>query len=679
MGMPFAPSASRSKLHRALGSMILLFATIGLATGQADNLDARGSATNSNGAEAGTRNQIGTIVQPGPAGVSYTASFDRGWFDIELSGLPALPSAKFLSFSPAVVIQSAALLSPAGTFTQPRVVSSVPGETGAALKRRFVANLRSASSPQFLLEVLDSNGVALCTAAGSATQMATCDFEVTLSHDQLSPPYQNSFGVRATNGGSGSSQFELESYVLSPAEGSGVFNGPGSVAAGETFRVRAAHNFLRIVPPTFYMATFLRIYSAAGQFVKEIPVRYRWDGTDYSAMSLLGFYDPARNAWNNSFSATFAERSIHGGVYVDVPVNATSVTFRATSPDFADELPPQNPTRDIDLYLVPPANLATDPSQSRITKVSTASAAFQATTFNSSFTPSETITVTGPDLTPGRWHLVPVSKSGQPMNMSASAVFNSFGPAPEFQSGHYFNPSRSGHGAFLDFAGDQWVMVWYTYQQDGTPTWYYAAGPAPTAEVGNTIWQSTLNRVVWDGDQAFAYAAGTGTVTVLGDNNFQFSYILDGEAGSEKMVRLGGPGCVPYNGSSLDATGHWFSPSKSGFGYSAQFEPETEIHIAYMYDANGQPRWLYGQKSYNPAVNAVNMLQLGGFCPLCTAVSPTNTSVGTLVRTLGAAAVPDGLPGLTNVSLNATLAAPMSGTWSQNLPVGLLSARKNCR
>ena len=74
-----------------------------------------------------------------------------------------------------------------------------------------------------------------------------------------------------------------------------------SVAAGETFRVRAPHNFLRIVPPTFNMATFLRIYSAAGQFVKEIPVRYRWDGTEYSAWSLLGFYDPARNDWNNSF------------------------------------------------------------------------------------------------------------------------------------------------------------------------------------------------------------------------------------------------------------------------------------------------------------------------------------------------------------------------------------------
>jgi hypothetical protein len=265
------------------------------------------------------------------------------------------------------------------------------------------------------------------------------------------------------------------------------------------------------------------------------------------------------------------------------------------------------------------------------------------------------------------------------MDMFATVRFNAFGPTPEFQSGHYYNPSRSGHGAFLDFAGDQWVMVWYTYEDDGTPTWYYLAGPAPTAEVGNTLWQSTLFRVVWDGNQSYAYAAGTGRVAVLGDDSFQFSYILDGEAGSEKLVRLGGPGCVPYNGDGLDATGHWYSPSKPGFGYSAQFEPGTEVHIAYMYDAKGQPRWLYGQKSYDPAVSAVNLLQISGFCPLCTVVPTTTVQVGTMVRTLGSASAPDNLPGLTSMSVNATLVPPLSGTWSENLPVGLLSARKNCR
>lgn len=701
MSMPATPRASRAKQHRMLGSTALVLACVVCATAHAGKLDSGGQAVKSNAAttaysrleqssaasgtsskptdaDAGIQNQIGTVVQPGATGVSYTASFDRGWFDIELSGLPALPSARFLSYTPAVVMQSGALLSPAGTFSQTRIVSALPNETGAALKRRFVANLKSAAAQPSLLEVLDANGVPLCSASATATQTATCDFEITLPENPSSSTAQSSFGVRATNTGSGSSQFELESYVLNATDGPGVFSGPGRIAANETFRVRTTHN-LRVVPRNFYVATFMRIYSATGQFVREIPVRYRWDGTDYSAMPLLGFYDSVTQTWGNRFSASFSERSIHGGAFIDIPVNATSVTFSARRPTFLDDPSPQVSTRDIDLYLVPAFNPAPDPSQSRIIKVSTAAAAFQATTFSSSPTASESITVTGSSLTPGRWYVVPVSKTGESMNMSAAATFNTFGPPPDFQSGHYFNPSRNGHGAFVDFAGDQWVMVWYTYRQDGTPTWYYAAGAAPTAEVGKTIWQPTLYRVVWDGNQTFAYSAGLGTITVLGDDSFQFSYILDGEAGSEKMVRLGGPGCVQYNGNSLDATGHWFSPSKSGFGYSAQFEPSTEVHVAYMYDAKGQPRWLYGQKSYNPAVNTLNMLQLSGFCPLCTAVSPTNIQVGTLVRTLGPAAAPDNLPGLTNMSLNATLAPPLSGTWSENLPVGLLSARKNCR
>ncbi|PZO07860.1 MAG: hypothetical protein DCF27_10040 [Lysobacteraceae bacterium] len=508
--------------------------------------------------------------------------------------------------------------------------------------------------------------------------MATCDFETILPQGTQFPIYQTRFDVRATNQGNVSSQFEIESYVLTTGEATGVFSGPGRVAANDEFRVRATHN-LRLTPPNYYLATFLRIYSATGQLVREIPVRFRWDGTDYSEMPLLGSYDPVDKKWSDGAAASFSQRGIHGGTFIDIPVNATSVTFRARRGDFSDELPGPGAARDIDLYLVPASSPGPDPSQSRVVKVSTAAAAFQATTFDDSAYSSENITVTGPDLTPGRWYVMPVSKTGEPMDMTAAVKFNAFGPAPDFQAGHYFNPSRSGHGAFLDFAGDQWVMVWYTYMKDGTPTWYYAAGPAPTAEVGNAIWQSPLYRVVWDGNQSFAYGVGIGRVTVQGDDSFQFSYILDGEAGSETMVRLGGPGCVPYNGNGLDATGHWFSPDKPGFGYSAQFEPGTEIHIAYMYDAKGQPRWLYGQKNYNPAISAVNMLQLSGFCPLCTAVPTTTTQVGTLVRTLGPAAAPDNLPGLTHMSLNATLAPPLSGTWSENLPAGLLSARKDCR
>jgi len=622
------------------------------------------------------KNQIGSIVQAGVNGVSYTANFDRGWFDIELSGLPALPSARFLGYQPAAITQFSGPVQAGQLFTQTRTLSALQGETGDALKRRFVANLKSSTSDNFILQILDPDGSSVCAISGSTTQVATCDFEITLP-EASATTLPSSYAIRILdpNLSSPSNQFQLESYVLSKTEIKTVFTGPGKVSANEVFRVRTTHN-MRLTPPNVYLATFLRIYSAQGTFVKEIPVRFRWDGSEYSAMPLLGLPDPVTGALTNPYSNSFAQRSIHNRVIIDIPVNATSVTFKARRLTAEGSPTPSGAPRDVDLYVRPYDG---DPATSVIPAASIAGAPYQATTVNSSATNSESITVSGANLTPGRWYVIPVSKSGELMDMNATVQFNSFSAPPDFQSGHYYNPSRSGHGAFLDFAGDQWVMVWYTYLQDGTPIWYYAAGPAPTSDVGNAIWQPTMYRVVWDGSQSFAYAVGFATVTLLGDNSFQFSYILNGEAGSEKMVRLGGPGCAQYDGGDLDATGHWYSPSKSGFGYSAQFEPGTEVHISYIYDGKGQPRWLYGQKSYNPSVNLLNMLQLSGFCPLCAATPTTNTVVGTMTRTLGPLAAPDDLPGLTNISVNATFAPPLSGTWNENLPVGMLSARKNCK
>ncbi|MEO8002037.1 MAG: hypothetical protein ABI644_09175, partial [Arenimonas sp.] len=464
------------------------------------------------------KNQIGSIVMPGANGVSYTANFDRGWFDIELSGLQALPSARFLGYQPAIISQSGGLIPVAGILTQSRSLSAFTVDSGEALKRRFVANLKSSTAQQFLLEVLDPNGLPACSAMGSSTQAAVCDFEIILPANSGSTPPSN-YTVRATNSGTSSSQLDLESYVLSTIENNTVFSGPGKVQANEIFRVRTTHN-MRLTPPNVYLATFMRIYSSAGQFVKEIPVRFRWDGSEYSAMPLLGLPDPVTGALTNPYSNSFAQRSIHNRVIIDIPVNATSVTFKARRLTAEGSPTPSGAPRDVDLYVGP---YNADPANSIIAPMSIANAPYQATTVNSSSTNFESITVSGANLTPGRWYVIPVSKSGELMDMNATVQFNSFSDAPAFQSGHYFNPSRNGHGAFLDFAGDQWVMVWYTYLQDGTPIWYYAQGPKPSSEVGYAIWQPTLYRVVWDGSTSFAYAAGFATVTLLGDNSFQFS------------------------------------------------------------------------------------------------------------------------------------------------------------
>lgn len=248
--------------------------------------------------------------------------------------------------------------------------------------------------------------------------------------------------------------------------------------------------------------------------------------------------------------------------------------------------------------------------------------------------------------------------------------------APAFQSGQYFNPDRSGHGVFVDFAGDQWVAVWYTYLEDGTPTWYYSQAAAPAAG-GSGLWSAPLFRVGWNGSATTSTEVGQMLVTPTGTTSMVFSYNIDGDSGTEKMVRLGGgSGCPTSQGAPLDATGHWFSPSLSGFGYSAQYEPTQEIYAAYLYDSAGVARWLIGAKPWNESVTQVNLEQLRGSCPTCGYSATSSTLTGTLTRTLGANG--DGKRGLTQISVNAPLLAPLSGGWNQSRGTALLSARKDC-
>ena len=52
--------------------------------------------------------------------------------------------------------------------------------------------------------------------------------------------------------------------------------------------------------------------------------------------------------------------------------------------------------------------------------------------------------------------------------------------------GLWYNPSRPGHGLDIQLSGSTLVATWYTYEDDGTPTWYQAVGP--------------LNGVQWSAD-----------------------------------------------------------------------------------------------------------------------------------------------------------------------------------
>jgi hypothetical protein len=189
-------------------------------------------------------------------------------------------------------------------------------------------------------------------------------------------------------------------------------------------------------------------------------------------------------------------------------------------------------------------------------------------------------------------------------------------------AGIWFNPARSGHGIDLQYAGTTMVIGWYTYEDDGSPTWYTASAPRANP------WRADLVRVTWDAATRRASSAVVGEISL----DFQsatageFRWRLGSRSGSEPMVALLAGGGPP----NPDRTGIWFDPTEPGWGLSVFTDGSVRAMLVYFYDAQGRPRWVLGQGS-NVANETLAMRSFRGFCPDCTRVEPVLSDGGTLL------------------------------------------------
>ncbi|MFN3842206.1 MAG: S8 family serine peptidase [Rehaibacterium terrae] len=427
--------------------------------------------------------------------------------------------------------------------------------------------------------------------------------------------------------------------------------GPGQVARNAPFNLRLSWNDPGMLPGDVRYG--LVQISATRDFVTmEVPVRISRVAGTSAARALKD---------GETLRLRLSGNAAHERIYFEVPPNAQEVAFTLEN------------AFGVDLYLA-------HVSEASSPQIGLAPPRNQAQTVLSGAHDSRSIILSGNHLKPGRWYLTPVNTRTTPSTEFAlrARVLQS-GPRPDLRSGQYYNWRRSGHGVFLDYAGSQWLMLWYTYLQDGTPTWYLAVAPALAGHEG--VWNADLLRIVWNGNQTASTPVGRVQIIPTGTNTLDFHYQLDGQSGYEPMDRLGGgQGCPVFNGQALDVTGHWYSPDKSGFGYNVQLEPPgvipngLEILTAYLYDGQGFPRWLIGARDYDAgnAEASIAMEQLTGFCPLCTYQPTTSRIVGQGVRRYGTNRVE-------RLGITAEFAPPLSGLWVESLPTAVLSEPKLCQ
>lgn len=613
---------------------------------------------------------VAIYASPGnvPASISRTVNSERGYFEETLSGLTALPDARFVATDLVKPRRDTPLMAQdptrdnaydnlfdsAGVFYYTVTVPASPTSGPVDYRLRVSTSSTAPDVDLFVGADLDANGLPhqdeeRCKSVGSdANELCTLTIRTGNS------PQAFWVLVQVWDGGGTTHTVNIESSLVPMVASSGRMQatGPGQTVSQQSFPLRIGYDDPGMLDGERRVG-YIVLKSTADNTVAEIPVTLTRSGSGVAAYALA-----------NGVERTLAlpAGAAQDRLYFDVPPHATSVRFTTAS------------QANFDLYV---ARVDTS-AHSASSAVPAAPPRDQANASATTSSGNETITLSGAGLSPGRWYVTPVNAGGSAASVTVKAEVLTAGARPGFRSGHYFNPSRSGHGAFVDFAGpadnpDQWLMVWYTYLEDGTPTWYYAQGGAPGAA---GIWRAPLYRVVWNGSSTHATAVGEINLTEMGEEALSFSFNLDGASGSERMARLGaGGGCQIVGGQPLDVSGHWYSPSLSGFGYSYQLttggDPQ-EVFVSYVYDGNGFPRWVYGQQSYNPGSNSIPLSWFQGFCPTCTATSLTARAAGTGGRVFSGNTI-------ASMSADVNFSNGLTGNWNQNRPVALLSQPKTCR
>lgn len=178
-----------------------------------------------------------------------------------------------------------------------------------------------------------------------------------------------------------------------------------------------------------------------------------------------------------------------------------------------------------------------------------------------------------------------------------------------FRQGHWWDPSRSGHGFELlsDGAGNVFV-VWYTYDDAGEPTWYTAQGTRTSL---GAAWPLQKHR--WAGGRI----SESTTVGSLGLEVDHFEKIT---ATWQVGAGQGRWSLEPFVHSAIlnevDLTGHWYNPAQSGWGMTLVDQGDVFGAVIYAYDPAGAPTWVAGFDRGKG--RRVALYRTRGTCPSCT-------------------------------------------------------------
>lgn len=608
---------------------------------------------------------------------SITAHGAGGYVDLPTGGFAELPDAAFAttSLAPAQVAQlnlGVDAQSADHVYELPasgRQAVLFPARASGEVGRVFVVEITGSNASQVVLYAgIDANGNGtpqaaeqICSATYTPqTPVARCVIDL---HDLPAAAGQVWAVVDVTAGNAVNSVTVSGGVAMVPEAGAPeygnapfIVTGPGHVAVGANFPLRLAWGGATlesngaIAPGSYYGAILVDSAPATGGQAGYLPFAFtRVAGGDDVADALGA--DAAR-----TWIVEPGESLQHA--FVDLPPGMSQVIVESSLVSGSGPLQLKLVYTDF-----PP------PSASPAIAAAPTGVVGAIQWQLDAATPEQNIGV--PNSLPGRRYLV-VDNLGSSRTAVAIRIrlpLSANAQAPPLRSGNYFNPQRSGHGIFLSRAAGQQVVDWYTFREDGTPTWYLAQAAAPASNVGT--WSADLYRATWNGSSGKPTRVGVVTLTTTSADHAMFSWHLDGSSGSEAFQLIAAPACVGVGGGSADLSGEWYAPAQSGYGFDALVLPGQQFEAFYLYDASGSPRWVVGGAGPFAVSSTIPMLQSSGFCPVCAYQQLATQSAGSLNL-----AYADGSTG--HLSTAITLAAPLAGQWNVDQPMIRLTGAPAC-
>jgi len=418
-------------------------------------------------------------------------------------------------------------------------------------------------------------------------------------------------------------------------------SGNGIVPSGELQEVRLSWDNVSAVPGTELMgAVGIGTSRDNPNNMGIIPVNFTKTGVPNPETLVL------MNGVRRGLS--ISGNGSHDRIVVDIPPATESFTISTSATGAHGE---QNTTLQMELYRTDFGDAFTDAPFAATPD--TSGDPIATATGTSDNGPS--LTISGSEAVAGRWYVVLKNASGADADIGIRADMVFSGAAFPLRAGLWQPVSRPGISQGYDYAstGDYRAFLWYTYDEEGRPAWYLAAGPEPQ---GN-VWVAELLRYTNDGTIQQETAVGYVSVTTLAEQDSVFSFVLFGEDGSDRLVPTSPPECPTVNDVEMSYTGLWSREAVGVGGTSVLVNVGTQGYLHYIYDDRGRPVWLLGANVNDslPNIQEMSLLQYDGYCAVCSGTEPTTKEVGLFTGDYA-----DELNATWN--LNYVLEAPLSGS-----------------